>query len=170
MIEPGLERILLNSPSFKIKFTMTVPTKILLCFIALFLFSCNEEPASSDKASNSKAPTNEEMLVGGLTENLVVLQGNWQNKANEAEIIQIEKNKFLWKKFEEESIENWVEAYSNCPNFCSTKNSSASQFPCFILKEGNSASCYAILKLDKDELIFTPIAGKPNVQTFIKLK
>ena len=149
---------------------MITPTKYIILLFTFFFFSCNEEPAESKVETVDNEPTNREMLIGGLTENLVVIQGNWQNQEDENETILVEKNKFLWKKSSEEEIENWIEAYSNCPNFCSTKNSNVSQYPCFILKNGNSAECYAILKLDKDELVFTAIAGKPNVLTFKKMK
>ena len=149
---------------------MTTPTKYFILLIAIAFFSCNEEPAESTAITDSNEPTNQEMLIGGLTENLVVIQGNWVNQEDQSETIMIEKNKFLWKKSSEEVVKNWIEAYSNCPNFCSTKNSNVSQFPCFILKNGNSAECFAILKLDKDELVFTAIAGKPNVLTFKKMK
>ncbi len=149
---------------------MTTPTKYIILLLTVFFFSCNEEPAESKTETVDNEPTNREMLIGGLTENLVVIQGDWQNQKDESETISVEKNKFLWKKSSEEEVENWIEAYSNCPNFCSTKNSNVSQYPCFILKNGNSAECYAILKLDKDELVFTAIAGKPNVLTFQKVK
>ena len=139
----------------------------LLGLLALFmLIGCLEESDQKSETTNAKKPTNKEMLVGGLTENLVVLQGVWQNDNDESEIITVEKNNFIWQKNNDTHSDYWVEAYSNCPNFCSTQNSSVSQYPCFILKEENTATCYAILKLDKEELVFSPIAGKPNLRTF----
>lgn len=148
---------------------MKYNNKLLYLFAVFLVFGCSEKAADEKIKTTAEEPTNREMLVGGLTENLVVLQGNWISEAEDSETIMVQKNKFIWQKENNLSTENWVEAYSNCPNFCSTQNSNVSQYPCFILKKGNSATCFAILKLDKEELIFTPIAGNPKPQTFRRI-
>lgn len=143
---------------------------VLILLVFLFAWGCKEEPKSHSEPILSQEGNNSDMLNEGWTENLVVLQGDWINSQNETEKISVKKNQIIWSKKESPTKEAWIEAYTNCPNYCSTKNNDVTKFSCFVLKEGNSAECYTINKLTKEALIFTNITGKPQMHIFKKVE
>lgn len=141
----------------------------IFLFVTLAVWSCKDEPKVHSEPTPSKEGNNTDMLNEGWTENLVVIQGDWVNVRDENEKISVKKNQINWAKKDSPDREAWIEAYTNCPNYCSSKNNDVTQFSCFVLKEGNSAECYTINKLTKGSLIFTNITGKPQMHTFKKV-
>lgn len=141
----------------------------LYLFVFLSVWSCNDEPKVHSEPIASKEGNNTDMLNDGWTENLVIIQGDWVNVMDENEKFSVKKNQINWSKNDTPDIKAWIEAYSNCPNYCSSKNNDVTQFSCFVLKEGNSAECFTINKLTKSALIFTNITGKPQMRTFKKV-
>lgn len=142
---------------------------VFFLFLMLFVWRCQDEPKVYSEPIPTKEGNNTDMLNDGWTENLVVLQGDWVNVRDENEIIIVKKNDVKWSKKGAPTKEAWIEAYTNCPNYCSSKNNDVTQFSCFVLKEGNSAECFTINKLTKGALIFTNITGKPQMHTFKKV-
>jgi len=142
---------------------------ILSLLVFLFFLSCNEDPKTQSEPIPTKEGNNSDMLNEGWTENLVVIQGNWVNTKDEDEKISVKKNQIIWSKKDTPEREAWIEAYTNCPNYCSSQNNDVTQFSCFVIKEGNSAECFTINKLTKEALIFTNITGKPQMHIFKKV-
>jgi len=142
---------------------------VFFLFLFLLFLSCNEEPKKYSEPIPTKDGNNTDMLNEGWTENLVVIQGDWVNTKDENEKITVKKNQINWSKKDTTTKEAWIEAYTNCPNYCSTKNNDFTKFSCFVLKEGNSAECFTINKLTKEDLIFTNITGKSVMRIFKKV-
>lgn len=138
----------------------------LSAFCLLFAFGCENE-LSTDK---KKDPTSSIPKNVYLTETLEKMQGIWIFSENENRTIRIKKNVFREKRPGDPEEVMEIEAYENCPSYCSDQNQNVSMMSCFILKINNTAECYALYKVTEEEMQFTSMAGKPKVQVFKKKK
>ena len=138
--------------------------KCLLPLIVLMMIGCLEEPQESQNTNSSLVQPLTTSEPPNFTENLTLMQGNWE--APNGTEISVDGNKYEETNRAGEKKSAILEAYSNCPNFCADKNQDVSAYACFILKENNSAQCYVIFKLDKEELQFSTMGGKPKIRVF----
>lgn len=138
-------------------------------FFALCLFStlgCENEPSTDKK----KDPITSIPKNVYLTETLEKMQGIWIFEDNKNRTIRVEKNVFREKRPGDPEEVMEIEAYENCPSYCSDQNQNVSMMSCFILKINNTAQCFALYKVTEEELQFTAMAGKPKIQVFKKKK
>lgn len=141
---------------------LPVPAFILMS--VLFWAGC-EDTIHADKnpsaSSDRSLPTINRVP---LSENLKMMQGTWKLEGSNQQL-QINRRKYVLTNGDSTLLDATVEAYANCPGFCSL-GGDVSGISCFVVKGEYDATCYAIMKLSDTSLICSLIGGKGEVLTF----
>ena len=137
-----------------------LPVMTLLCMYAFLWIACSSENGGTAKTQEKEITSRSTPTIDRipLNEKLKMMQGTWKLK-NSDQVLTISKRQFILSAGDSTLQSATVEAYENCPGFCSL-GGDVSGISCFVVKGEYDATCYAIMNLSDDMLKCSLMGGE----------